>query len=367
MAFDPPLKNRYWFTVTLGLLGFIVQFLAVEPKPAPNPGLRFDLPGIALTALGAGLTFAGVGELSMYPWTSLGVWLPTALGLLTIVVLLVMEYYVKDPLMPVKLLVSTFPLIGIVSAVISGLVFTGLTELFLVYVQKVDGYTPLLTGLVYWPALVTAVAASLLFGRLFNTRYVLVLPLSGMTALLAVAWIMTTLTSHAGRGELFWIAFLLGAGAGLTVSPGLFIAALSVSPKLVGRAFSVVETLRLAGAYALAPAFVYFGEIFGMTPQKLVLGMHTVFWVSVGIMAVTMAVTTVLFFLGGARLHAPDLSGYLERQEGAFESPRLADVARGPDTVGASIARGVHSLLPTDDGGRDQEKQDRQERQGQGS
>ncbi len=216
----------------------------------------------------------------------------------------------------------------------------------------------------YWPALVTAVAASLLFGRLFNTRYVLVLPLSGMTALLAVAWIMTTLTTHTGRGELFWIAFLLGAGAGLTVSPGLFIAALSVSPKLVGRAFFVVETLRLAGAYALAPAFVYFAEIFGMTPQKLVLGMHTVFWVSVGIMAVTMAITTVLFFLGGARLHAPDLSGYLERQEGAFESPRLADVARGPDTVGASIARGVHSLLPTEDTGRDQEKQDRQERQG---
>jgi len=360
---------RWFFAAValLGLLGFIVQFLAVEPKPAPNPGLRFDLPGIALTALGAGLTFAGVGELSMYPWTSLGVWLPTALGLLTIVILLVMEYYVKDPLMPVKLLVSTFPLIGIVSAILSGLVFTGLTELFLVYVQKVDGYTPLLTGLVYWPALVTAVAASLLFGRLFNTRYVLVLPLSGMTALLAVAWIMTTLTTHAGRGELFWIAFLLGAGAGLTVSPGLFIAALSVSPKLVGRAFSVVETLRLAGAYALVPAFVYFAEIFGMTPPKLVLGMHIMFWVSVGIMAVTMAVTTVLFFLGGARLHAPDLSGYLERQEEAFESPRLADVARGPDTVGASIARGVHSLLPTDDGGRDQEKQDRQERQGQGS
>ncbi len=349
---------RWFFAAValLGLLGFIVQFLAVEPKPAPNPGLRFDLPGIALTALGAGLTFAGVGELSMYPWTSLGVWLPTALGLLTIVILLIMEYYVKDPLMPVKLLVSTFPLIGIVSAILSGLVFTGLTELFLIYVQKVDGYSPLLTGLVYWPALVTAVAASLLFGRLFNTRYVLVLPLSGMTALLAVAWIMTTLTTHAGRGELFWIAFLLGAGAGLTVSP-----------KLVGRAFSVIETLRLAGAYALVPAFVYFGEIFGMTPPKLVLGMHIMFWVSVCIMAGTIAITTVLFFLGGARLHAPDLSGYLERQEEAFESPRLADVARGPDTVGASIARGVHSLLPTDDGGRDQEKQDRQERQGQGS
>lgn len=360
---------RWFFAAMalLGLLGFIVQFLAVEPKPAPNPGLRFDLPGIALTALGAGLTFAGVGGLSTYPWTSRGVWLPTALGLLAIVILLVLEYNVEDGLMPVKLLANTFPVIGIVSAIIAGLVFTGLTELFLLYVQRVGGASPLLTGLVFWPALVSAVAASLLFGRLFNTRYVLVLPLAGMLALLAVAWIMTTLTIHMERGELFWIAFLLGAGAGLTVSPGLFIAGLSVAPTMVGRAFSVIEMLRLAGAFALVPAFVYFAEIFGMAPQKLVLGMHIVFWVSVGLMVVTLASTTVLFFLGGARLHAPDLSAYLERQEEAFASPRLAEVARGPDSVGASIARGVRSILPAEDAGRDQEKQDRQARQGQKS
>lgn len=358
---------RWFFAATalLGLLGFIVQFLTVEHKPGPNPDLRIDLPGIVLTALGAGLTFAGVGGLSSYPWTSLGVWLPTALGLLAVVILLVVEYHVKDPLMPVKLLTSTFPLIGITSAIIAGLVFTGLTELFLIYVQRVDGYSPLLTGLVFWPALVSAVAASLLFGRLFNTRYVLVLPLSGMTALLAVAWIMTTMTTHTGRGELFWIAFLLGAGAGLTVSPGLFIAGLSVAPTMVGRAFSVVEMLRLAGAYALVPAFVYFAEIYGLTPQKLVLGMHIVFWVSVGLMAVTLAITTVLFFLGGARLHAPDLSGYLERQEEAFASPPLAEVARSHDSVGASIARGVRSALPTETASRDQERQERKARQSQ--
>ncbi len=81
-----------------------------------------------------------------------------------------------------------------------------------------------------------------------------------------------------------------------------------------------------------------------------------------------LASTAVIFLLNGARLHPPDLSAPLERREEAFASPQLAEVTRGADTVGASIARGVHSILPSEGVDRDQELRERQARgSGKGS
>jgi hypothetical protein len=142
-------------------------------------------------------------------------------------------------------------------------------------------------------------------------------------------------------------AALLGFGAGVTVAPALFMAGLSVQPRLVGRAFALVELLRLAGAYALVPAFTYFALAFGGDPPALSRGLHVVSWVILGGLVATVVVCTVLFFLGGARIHPPDLQAYVEEGREALESPPLAREDR--PSVPAQLGSATRSALLLED------------------
>jgi MFS family permease len=308
----------------LGILGFIVAALVLELKPGLNPDLSFDALGLALALVGSVLTFYGVGELQSHTYTAPIVLVPATIGLLALGALLILEYRAPNALMPVKPLSTTYPVIGILGAVISGGAYTGMLELTFLLLQKVLGLAPLATGLILWPDLITAVFASVLFGAVFTTRSMLILPPLGMIALMADAGLLATLTSpHMGQGLILGISALLGIGAGLTVSPGLFVGGLSVSSKLVGRAFALVEMLRLAGAFAMVPAFTHFAQVYGTQPMALTQGLRPVFWVIFGIMVGTLGICTLIFVVGGARLHPPDLECYLGGEGEALESPPI--------------------------------------------
>lgn len=331
----------------LGLLALALIFLVVNHNPGYNPSFPFDWRAIALAGAGAGLTFYGVGNLTGQPWTAPLVWLPTALGLICVAVLIVYQYEARDPLMPVKPLTSTYPVIGIIAGVLAGAAYTGLLEVLLVFLPA-RGYSPLGMAFVLWTGIAGALLGAYLFGRLFTTRAVLTLPLMGIAALMAGAFLLARLGVHGGTGNILWAGGLLGLGASLTVAPGLFIAGLSVSPKLVGRAFALVEMLRLAGAFAIVPAFVYFAEVYGMRPPELMLGAHLIDWLILIGLALVVALTTVIFFLGGARIHPPDVIAYIERSEPALESPEVGQaVAEG--RVGEAVAEGLKSALGQDE------------------
>lgn len=316
-----------WFFAAMGLLavfGLILAVLVVRRQAGFNPGFPFDAAAIALAAAGAGLTFYGVGNLgagSSVSWTAPIVWIPTALGIIATGVLIVYQYRHENALMPVKPIATTYPMIGIIAGVLGGAAYTSLLELLLLYLRQVRGYGPLSFSLLLWPGILAAMVGAFIFGKFFNTRYVLLLPLLGVASLVAAAWLLTTTTASTGSGEILWLAGILGVGAGLTVSPALFMAGLSVKPMLVGRAFALVEMLRLAGAFAIVPAFTYFAMAYGMTPPRMMLGLHYMYWVILIGLVVTIGICSAIFLLGGARIHAPDLRAYLEDQEPALESP----------------------------------------------
>jgi hypothetical protein len=174
---------------------------------------------------------------------------------------------------------------------------------------------------------------------------VIFVSLVGALSLLAGAWLLTTTATASGSGEILWIAGLLGFGAGITISPALFMAGLSVRPVLVGRAFALVKLLRLAGAFAIVPAFIYFAQAFGMTPPRLMLGLHLVYWVILCGLALTVAACSVIFFPGRARIHAPDLRAYLEDNREALESPPLTLTCEERPPLGQQVSSAVRSTL----------------------
>ena len=313
-----------WFFGADALAGAIAFALAIpvlQRRPPTNPGARFDAPALLLAAAGAALSFYGIGELTSHRWTDPIVWVPALLGLAALAALIVAQYFEDEPLMPVKPISTTFPLIGIIAAAFAGAAFSGMLELVIQFLQKVQHLSPQGIGELFWPAVLTAAVSAVLFGLLLQTRFVLVLPLAGLLTLAVAAWMLLQVQATTGTGMILWVAGLLGLGAGLAVSPGLFMAALSVAPNLVGRAFALVELLRLCTAYLAGPILLYAAGANGKQPAALMAGLHNAFWATLALTLIGIVLGTAIFIAGGARLHPPRLDEYIEHGKEALDSP----------------------------------------------
>jgi hypothetical protein len=130
----------------------------------------------------------------------------------------------------------------------------------------------------------------------------------------------------------------LGFGAGATVAPGLFLAGLGVSSQLLGRAFALVQLLRLVATYAVGPVVLYLAQTRGTPYDGVRLGV----WITLALGAGGLVVSLVIPALSGARPHEPDLEEWLERGGRAMESPATAVHVR-PDTEDEE----AHSLVPS--------------------
>lgn len=308
-------------TVIAGVATLVLALVALADKGPLNPGARIDATALLLSAGGAGLSFVGVGALMSYGAASPAFYVSVPLGLFMLVALVVLEGARRDPLMPVKPLTTTFPVMGILAAIISGAAFTGLVELTLLFLERVRELNASSAGFLFWPELVMGVVGAMIVGFVLTSRWVLTMPLFGMISLSLAAWGLTGITASTGDIRILAAAGALGLGASLTVTPGLLMAGLSVPPLLVGRAIALVELLRLASAYTVGPVLLYVAKSYGSRGEGLLAGIHTGYWILLGFMLAGMLLITLIYLRGGARLHPPALEAFLQDGEPAFKSP----------------------------------------------
>ncbi len=308
-------------TAIIGVATLVLALLSLAEKAPLNPGARIDASALLLSAGGAGLSFVGVGALMGFGAGSPLFYVTASLGLIMLVALVILEGARSEALMPVRPLTTTFPVMGILAAIISGAAFTGLMELTLLFLERVRGLEAPASGFLFWPELVMGIVGAVIVGFVLTSRWVLTMPLFGMISLSLAAWGLTGITSQTGDARILVIAAALGLGASLTVTPGLLMAALSVPSMLVGRAIALVELLRLASAYTVGPVLVYIARLYGSGGESLLTGLHVGYWIVLGFMLAGMLIITLIYLRGGARLHPPGLETFLEDDEPAFDSP----------------------------------------------
>lgn len=323
-------RSLFVVTVGLGLLTFALAWVALAERPAVNPGMRVDVPAFVLSIAGTVLLFYGAGGLMSNSWNSPRVYAPMVLGVALLIALVVVETRQQEPLMPARPLSSTFPVMGILAAIISGAAFTALVQLRVMFLEQVKGLDPLAAGLLFWPEVATGIVGALIVGLVLSTRWVLAMPFCGMFSLAVAAWMLTGVTPDTSSGQTLLISALLGLGASLTVTPGLLMAALSVVPALVGRAIALVQLLRLTSAYLLAPVLAHFALAYGTQPQQLLAGLHTMYWIVFGLLVGGMALITLVYLTSRARLDPPGLENFLEKGEPALDSPPIVKKS-GPE------------------------------------
>lgn len=323
-------RALYVAFAVLGALTFLTA-LASLPKIEPfNPDLPIDLTGLGLGFAATALPFWATGELASNGFGTLAVLAPLVVGLASFVALLLVEYHKSEPLAPVKMMWTTFPVIGTLIAMIGGGTFVTFVELTTQFLLKVAHATPLATGLSFWPQVVGVLITAAVLGLVFPTRYLSLLVYGGMLALIAAGALLVRFDTAKAPAHLLAAVGLLGLGAGATVSPGLFLAGLALPTQMLGRIFALVELVRSVADFILAPVMMRVATTASASTGAEVdaAGLHRAMGITVLIAIAGTIVVVMLHVLGRAGLPRPSLEAWVKQNRPAIPSPHLAQAVR---------------------------------------
>lgn len=316
-------RPLFYIIAGLGVLALLLTVLTFEDDPAGQPEAPVDLIALSLAVAACASLFFGVSELtgrSPLNWLFL---VPVGCGAAFLVALLVHQYVALNPLIPVRQLVHTVPVAAIVIAMAAGAGSIALIELAEtgLMIHKDGVYH---ASVLFWPEFGAAIAAAILFGKLFFTRWSLVLALGGLFVLAGGGFVV--LGSATTNGVVVLVGSgLIGFGVGSSVSPALFLAAFSIESPLLPRVFAIVELLRGVAAFLVGPLLLQLAMRNGRTPA---VGNKAGVYVACGLVLLGAVIASVVLALGRHRLRAPVIDPWLAGEQPALTSAPVGDALR---------------------------------------
>lgn len=309
-------RPLFWLVAVVAVLALVFSLLTFEDQPPQDKDAPLDIMAILLAVGGCAASFFGAGELEAAGAGPVSI-APLLIGVALVIGLVAHQYRAPNPLMPVKQIATSLPVMGIVVAMCVSSGAFGLMDLALTGLQKSS--TPSHVALLFLPEFGAAVVTAALFAVLFRTRFTPVLALSG-TVVLAGGGCFLALS----QGETGWpIAVgtaLLGIGVGASVSPALFIAGFSLKSAQIQRVFAFIELLRGVSAFLVAPVLVFLS--IAVFPRHS--GLASAEWICCGVAIVGGILGLVIFVGAGTGLQVPDLDKW-EDGDPAWRSPQLVD------------------------------------------
>jgi len=331
-------RPLFWIVAGIAAAGLLMTLLTFQDAPPADLSAPRDVRVIGLAAAGSVAAFWGAAELTSHSFVSAVVLGPLFGGLALIIVLWVYQYCSRDPLLRLRSFTNTIPISGTVAAICAAAAATSAIGLTGTVLARY--YPPLHVGLLYVPELGATIVAAIVFGVVFRTRYIHYFTLIGMLFLIAGILVLrsavppTQTVTLVGSG-------LTGIGIGASVTPALFLAALSLRSRDVQRVLSVLELFRAVAAFMVTPILAHFAITLAGVPTP---AMGIVWWAIFAIAAGGALIAVLLYWLGGARPVKPAVEAWMEGPEPAWYSPPLFAAIRGirgrpaPAVVPASAA-----------------------------
>jgi EmrB/QacA subfamily drug resistance transporter len=245
-------QSVFYINAPIAVAALMLASLAVVESRSEHEH-QLDVPGITTLSGGLFLMVFGLIKAQNWGWLAgrtLGV---TLAGLLSVAVFVVIELRTPEPLLPMRLFANRSLSIGTAVVVIDFFALFGAVFFLSLYLQNVQGFSPVQTGVRTLPLslalMVTAPLSGFLTER-FGPRPAMVVGLA------TVAIGLSSLTVlHADSGyQALWPAFvLLGAGIGLVLTAS--------SDAIIGNAS--VDDAGVAGG--LQSTAVQLGGVLGTT------------------------------------------------------------------------------------------------------
>jgi EmrB/QacA subfamily drug resistance transporter len=159
----------FWINVPLLVVTFLLTVRAVEESRDPSAVRGFDIPGVALSALGLGGPVFALIEQPTYGWTDPVVLAPLLAGIAFFAAFILREATARAPMLPLALFrVRNFAMANAATLTIYAGLF-GSSFFLTLYLQQVGGYSALAAGLATTPVSLMLFVLSPRFGA-FTAR-----------------------------------------------------------------------------------------------------------------------------------------------------------------------------------------------------
>jgi DHA2 family methylenomycin A resistance protein-like MFS transporter len=269
--------------IGLGGLCLASRYTAETPRA---PGREIDLPGQAASILALGLLASAIIEAGELGWLNYWVLLGLATAAVFIGVFVLRERYAKQPMLPLDLFSHrTFALSTAIGLLIN-IAFYGLIFVLSFYFQRIEKFSPFVTGLAFFPMMGVVLPANLIAPAV-SERIGAPLTIaigSGVAAIGALALLVVM------RGTSFWAICLqllaLGGGLGLLVPPLTSMLLGSVNKAHSGIASGVLNSARQTGSVI---GVALFGSLIAKN-SSLLPGTRLSLIISAGLLLVSSAV-----------------------------------------------------------------------------
>jgi EmrB/QacA subfamily drug resistance transporter len=251
------LLNWRWVlfvNVPIGILLLLGAWLALTESRLDGSQRSLDLPGALTMTAGLSILVYGIVSTDTHSWGSAQTVTTLAAGGILLLAFLFIESRAAHPVVPLSIFkMKTLSAANGIAVTVGAALF-GMYFFLSLYLQQINGYSPLKAGLAFLPAGLATMAGALTAARLvarIGPRRQLVMGL--LLAAAGLAWI-SSVTAHAGYfAHVFGPVLLVGVGLGLSFVPMTMAATTGVPPHEAGLASGLVNTSRqVGGAVGLA-------------------------------------------------------------------------------------------------------------------
>ncbi|MFJ4699584.1 MULTISPECIES: MFS transporter [unclassified Streptomyces] len=279
-------------------------------RPAERPGL--DLPGAFLATAGLFCIVYGFSNAERHHWGSAQTWGFLVGGVVLLVLFVVRERVAAHPLLPLRVVLNRQRGASYLAIFLAGAGLFGVFLFLTYYLQQIQGYSPIKTGLAFLPMVGVMIVMSVVVTNavLPRTGPKPLVPPGMLFAAGGMAW-LTGLDLHSTYAAHILAPLLLtGFGVGLIFAPAFNMATAGVRPRDAGVASAMVNTCQQVGGsvgtsllntLATTAATNY---VVGKRPTKLVLAqaqMHSftvAFWWSAAIFGLGVVLTGLIYRWG---------------------------------------------------------------------
>jgi len=243
-----------FINVPIGVLVFLVARYAVTESRAEGERPTLDWAG-ALTVTGGLVALVyGIVSTDTHSWGSRSVISYLVIGALLIAMFLVVESRHRHPLVPLRLFRSRALTGANLIMVLIGSVMFSLFFFLSQFLQNVQGYSPLRTGLAFLPMPLAIIVGTQISSRLVQRVGARVLLVTG--PLISAAGLLLLSRLHADSSYLWHIGLpgaLIAFGVGMSFVPITISATGGVNPRDAGLASGLINTTRqIGGSLGLA-------------------------------------------------------------------------------------------------------------------
>lgn len=246
-------QSIFLINAPFGVLGVLGALRLDTRLAAPRRPAQLDAIGLALLSIGLVFTLYGASEGPRLGWSNPQAWPFWAGGLLATAAYVAWALRHEHPAVDLKLILEAQPAIAVALSVITAAVLFAALFLVPVFMQSVQGMTPLEAGLALLPQGLVLGVATIAGNELAKRIPTRVMVMAGMGLLTAMTAGLMVIDVHTPGWETALILSGRGVAMGLVVAPLVFTTLSRVPADEAADAntlFNVVQ--RLGGSFGIA-------------------------------------------------------------------------------------------------------------------